>query len=96
VSDDGNNMIMEELPSSLRTEVSLIMNQDIIGKVPIFQSSSPGFINALVLHLKPQTYTPKEFIVKQGDMGSEVRAYSIVGWLLPLSAVFSFGKKLFI
>jgi CRP-like cAMP-binding protein len=71
VNDEGSN-ILQALPTHLRTEVSLIMNQDILGKVPIFQSSSPGFINALVLHLRPQTYIPGEFIVRQGDMGSEM------------------------
>lgn len=69
---DGDTAILGELPSNLRTEVSLIMNQDILGRVPIFQSSSPGFINSLVLHLRPQTYMPKEVIVRQGDLGDEM------------------------
>lgn len=73
--DDGQ--IMTELPSSLRTEVSLVMNQDILGKVPIFQQSSAGFVNSLVGLLKPQTYAPKEMIVKQGDIGSVI-AYGTV------------------
>ena len=72
VDNDGSATILAELPSNLRTEVSLIMNKDIVGKVPIFQSSSSGFINALVLHLQPQTYMPKEVIVRQGDIGDSM------------------------
>jgi len=64
--------IMEELPNTLRTEISLVMNQDILGKVPIFASSSTGFIHSLVQHLKLQTYGPKELIVREGDIGSEM------------------------
>ena len=68
--DDAS--IMSELPTTLRTEISLVMNQDILGKVPIFASSSSGFIHSLVGHLKLQTYGPKELIVREGDIGSEM------------------------
>jgi CRP-like cAMP-binding protein len=67
-----DSALMLELPSALRTEVSLVMNKDILGKVTIFSNSSPGFINSLVAHLKPQSFAPGEFIVKQGDSGAEM------------------------
>lgn len=40
--------VLEELPTRIRTEVSLQINGDIIQKVPFFKNCNPGFINSLV------------------------------------------------
>lgn len=49
VDDDS---ILAELPTRLRTEVSMKINGDIIQKVPFFKDCNPGFINSLVGLLK--------------------------------------------
>ncbi len=69
ISDDT---ILEDLPSRLRTEVSLEINGDIIAKVPFFKECNPGFINSLVSLLRPEIYLPGDWIVNEGDVGTEM------------------------
>ena len=64
--------IIDNLPSRLKTEVSLHINGSIISKVDLFKGSNPGFINSLVEVLRPEIYTPGDIIVKQGDVGTEM------------------------
>eukprot|EP01114_Cavostelium_apophysatum_P007490 TRINITY_DN1959_c0_g1_i2.p1 TRINITY_DN1959_c0_g1~~TRINITY_DN1959_c0_g1_i2.p1 ORF type:complete len:732 (+),score=190.57 TRINITY_DN1959_c0_g1_i2:112-2307(+) len=69
IEDDS---ILSELPTRLRTEVSLHINGDIIAKVPFFKDCNPGFINSVVQLLRPEIYTPNDIIVSEGDIGSEM------------------------
>jgi hypothetical protein len=62
----------DELPVNLRSDVSLVLKRDIIHKVPLFQRSSAGFVNALVTYLQPQIYAPDERLMSAGDIGSEM------------------------
>ena len=64
--------ILAQLPASLRTEISLCLNQEIIHKVPLFQNCSVGFINSLASALKTQVFAPGDIIVRQGDIGNEM------------------------
>jgi len=64
--------ILEDLPKNLRTEVAFHMNGEIIRKVPFFADATQGFISELVNLLSPEIYSPGEFIVKYGDLASEM------------------------
>ncbi len=64
--------LLEDLPQSLKTQVSLFLNQDIIEKVPLFQNASREFIRDLILNLKPVIYTPGDAVVTYGEIGYEM------------------------
>ncbi len=64
--------LLQDLPQSLKTQVSLFLNQDIIEKVPIFKDASREFIRDVILNLKPVIYTPQDAIVTFGEIGYEM------------------------
>ena len=61
--------VLAELPSSLKTWVSLFLNKDIIEKVPIFEGASDEFIKETIMNLVPVVYTPGDYIVTAGEVG---------------------------
>ena len=64
--------LMNELPSSLRAEVSLHMHHKIVEKVYFFQDKDPGFISYMVPKLKPISLQPGDFLYKQLEYPDEV------------------------
>jgi CRP-like cAMP-binding protein len=64
--------VLEELPSSLKTWVSLFLNKDIIEKVPIFEGASEEFIKETIMNLKPVVFTPGDYIVTAGELGFDM------------------------
>ncbi len=64
--------VLAELPSSLKTWVSLFLNKDIIEKVPIFEGASEEFIKETIMNLKPVVYTPGDYIVTAGELGFDM------------------------
>ncbi len=64
--------VLSELPSSLKLQVALHLNKDIIEKVPMFRGASEAFIRQIVLNLKPVLFTPGDFIFRKGEMGDQM------------------------
>lgn len=64
--------VLDELPSSLKVQVALHLNREIIEKVPMFRGASDEFIRQIVLNLKPILYTPGDFIFRKGEMGDQM------------------------
>lgn len=64
--------VLRDLPSHLRSEVSVYVNGEIVPKVPFFAHCSAGFIKAVVAHLKPHMFAPGDWIVREGDAGSDM------------------------
>lgn len=64
--------VMEDLPISLKTTVSLYLNKDIIEKVPLFKGASQAFIREIIMNLKPVIFTPGDYIVRAGEIGDEM------------------------
>jgi CRP-like cAMP-binding protein len=62
---------LDELPLSLRTEISLYLHRDLIPKVKIFEFGDPGFMMGIVRHLKPKLYIAGDYIIRQGDYAEE-------------------------
>lgn len=62
---------IDEMPLSLRTEISIFMYQDLIHKVKIFDLGDPSFMMAMIRHLKPRLYMQGDYIIRQGDYASE-------------------------
>jgi voltage-gated potassium channel len=61
--------ILAELPISLRTEVSLVLKQEFIEKVPFFKGASRDLIRDLALELRPVIFTPGDYIFRAGELG---------------------------
>jgi CRP-like cAMP-binding protein len=64
--------VLAELPSSLKTWVSLFLNKDIIEKVPIFEGATDEFIKETIMNLIPVVYTPGDYIVTAGELGFDM------------------------
>ena len=59
--------MFDDLPNSLRTEIMLYINREIVEKVPFFANCDQVFIGVVVTCLKSQVCPPGEFIIKQGN-----------------------------
>lgn len=66
------SFVLSQLPLSLKTEVSLFLNKEIIQKVPIFKGASPSLIKQIILNLNPMIFAPGDYIVTKGDIGNEM------------------------
>lgn len=64
--------ILDELPYPLKTKLALQLHKEVIEKVPIFQGSSPQFIEEIVMALKPEILPPNEYIIREGNFGNEM------------------------
>jgi glucose-6-phosphate 1-dehydrogenase len=49
-----------------------VINRDVLEKVPLFQGGGPVFLQNLAMMLKPVVHNAGDFIIKKGDMGSEM------------------------
>jgi CRP-like cAMP-binding protein len=74
LSKDGmdDSQILSSLPEHLRFDLSLYLNRELIRKVPFFYDSEVGFIRRLAVHLKPQLYSPGDYILKEGEIGDSM------------------------
>lgn len=70
LSKDGfdDQQVLDMLPEHLRFDLSLYLNRDLIRKVPFFNDSEVGFIKRLAIHLRPQLYSPGDFVIKAGQV----------------------------
>lgn len=59
------------LPLSLRTEVAMVIFQDLILKVKLFNTGNPGFIMAFVRKLDLRIYLQGEIIIEEGTYADE-------------------------
>ncbi len=64
--------ILSELPLSLRAEVSIHINKDIINKVPLFAGAADDLLKDIILALKPVIALPGDIVFKAGDIGEEM------------------------
>ncbi|MGB0932442.1 MAG: ion transporter [Chitinophagales bacterium] len=64
--------ILEELPRSLRIQIALHLNKELIEQVPIFKDASDDLIRYVATHLKPAIFLPNDYIVCEGEFGEEM------------------------
>ncbi|XP_026544194.1 cyclic nucleotide-gated cation channel alpha-4 [Notechis scutatus] len=64
--------ILQHLPERLRAEVAISVHLPTLRKVQIFQSCEQSLLEELVLKLKPQVYSPGEYVCRKGDIGREM------------------------
>jgi glucose-6-phosphate 1-dehydrogenase len=49
-----------------------VINRDVLEKVPLFQGGDPVFLHNLAMMLKPVVYDAGAYIIRKGEMGSEM------------------------
>ena len=64
--------LMNELPNSLRTEVSLHMHHKIVEKIYFFQDKDPGFISYMVPKLRTICLQAGDYLYKEHEYPDEV------------------------
>ena len=73
-----DNQILNLLPYKLRAEIAIHVHLDTLKRVEIFQNTEAGFLNELVLRLKPVLYSPGDFICRKGEVGKEMVSFKIL------------------
>lgn len=64
--------ILQSLPPQLKSEIAIHVHFDTLQQVEIFKECDPGLLQELVLKLKPQVYSPGDYICFKGDTGKEM------------------------
>ncbi|XP_060608225.1 cyclic nucleotide-gated channel rod photoreceptor subunit alpha-like [Ruditapes philippinarum] len=64
--------LLQLLPDRLRTEIAINVHLDTLKKVKIFEECEEGLLRELVLKLRPQVYSPGDFICRTGEVGKEM------------------------
>ncbi|XP_053569573.1 cyclic nucleotide-gated olfactory channel [Bombina bombina] len=64
--------VMKNLPDKLRAEIAINVHLDTLRKVRIFQNCEAGLLVELVLKLRPQVFSPGDYICRKGDIGREM------------------------
>jgi CRP-like cAMP-binding protein len=68
------NKVLNDLPPYLKNKMNSFTNSELILKVPFFASlkDDSEFINEIVECLRPRISMPNSFVVRKGDMGTEM------------------------
>jgi CRP-like cAMP-binding protein len=64
--------VIAELPHSLKTQITIQMNKELIQKVPLFEHAPDSFLKEVILNLEPVIFTPGDYIMEAGEMGYEM------------------------
>jgi len=72
----SHNTLLQDLPLSLRYEVTHHLAKELLERVPLFRLSSDTLKHALLLSLEPQIIAPQGFIVEAGEPGREMHFIS--------------------
>ncbi|CAI9609006.1 unnamed protein product [Staurois parvus] len=64
--------VLKNLPDKLRAEIAINVHLETLKKVRIFQNCEGGLLVELVLKLRPQVFSPGDYICRKGDIGKEM------------------------
>lgn len=58
--------VFADLPTSLRSRLAIVMNRDIVDRIPIFRLMPATVFLRTIQRLQSTTFLPGEFVIKQG------------------------------
>jgi len=61
--------LLEDMPKSLKIDILLQINKDIIEKVSLFQNTNDIFIREVVQLLRSEVFLPNDYVIRQGEYG---------------------------
>lgn len=64
--------LLSNLPSSLKTEISLHIHRQLIEHVPFFNNTDKDFISEIISQLQPRVFLPGDLILKKGEIGNSM------------------------
>lgn len=64
--------VLQDLPQSLKLQVALHLNREIIEKVPMFRGAPDELVRQIVLNLRPQLFTPGDYVFRKGELGDQM------------------------
>ncbi|XP_026884820.2 cyclic nucleotide gated channel subunit alpha 2a [Electrophorus electricus] len=64
--------VLKNLPNKLRAEIAINVHLETLKKVRIFQDCEAGLLVELVLKLRPQVFSPGDYVCRKGDIGKEM------------------------
>ncbi|GIM03609.1 hypothetical protein Vretimale_8336, partial [Volvox reticuliferus] len=81
---DSDRDIINGLPRMLRTELVLHLYDKVVQKVLFMQTRPPQLVVELLLRLRLQLYEKDEYVVREGEIGSEIffLARESAGWMV--------------
>jgi voltage-gated potassium channel len=62
--------LLSNLPSSLKTEISLHLHRNLIEHVPFFKNTDRDFISDIISQLQTRVFLPGDYIFKKGEIGN--------------------------
>ena len=64
--------MLRDLPESLRLDIMLHLARDVLEQVPLFRHCSPVLRNSLLVALKPATYAPGNYLVRENEIDGSI------------------------
>lgn len=61
--------VMADLPGSLKEEIVLFLNRELVERVAFLKDAGPNLIRDVVAQLRPVVFTPEDCVFKAGDVG---------------------------
>ncbi|XP_038609800.1 cyclic nucleotide-gated cation channel beta-1-like [Tachyglossus aculeatus] len=64
--------LMEQLPDTMRLDIAVDVNYDIVSKVALFQGCDRQMIFDMLKRLRSVVYLPNDYVCKKGEIGREM------------------------
>jgi hypothetical protein len=61
--------VLSQLPAALQSEVSIVLKQDYIEKIPFLKGAYQELIRDMAFELRPVVFTPGTYVFMAGDIG---------------------------